>query len=1443
MSSISALPSTLSIASTAFSSAAPSDHGESSSPTSYSEHTSRATTPEPRTPESKSPAMTQHAFEHRPVYDESLLPRIPKTQPVQPLALDAQNPDHWVPRDERMVRLTGKHPYNVEAPLSALFSQGFLTPQNLFYVRNHGYVPQVTQQQARDWKLRIHGLVERDMEFTIQDLKENFPVVTLPITLVCAGNRRKEQNVVTKGLGFNWGAAGVSTGLFTGVYLSDILKFCRPKRPLLSAYPSYDTVVPGRARHVIFEGIDELPKGKYGTSQRLSWAMDQEKGMLIAWGLNGEDLAPDHGFPLRLVVPGQIGGRMVKWLNRIEVSDRESQHYLHFFDNKLLPTQLSADQARDEKKWWYDPKYIINELNVNAALCSPNHNEIVKISSDTVPQKLPLQGYAYTGGGRRITRVEISLDDGQTWQLADITYPEDLYRMYPVQEHPYFGKLDLSMTDMSFCWCFWTLEVDTQQLVDQDVKVISVRAGDESLQAMPRDMMWTAMSMMNSWWFRVAVHRTDDGSLRFEHPAPVDEDNRGWMMRMKEEGRDPRFPHFGGPSPFTAAASAPAAQVSAKSDLSPKEKDLALMLNPDKISTVITAAQLAEHGDSDGPEPWFVVHGHVFDGTGYLNDHPGGAQSIQLVAGEDATEDFLAIHSADAKKMLREYHLGKLEHSASLAGPAPVEEAQDPSKPFLEPKKWKRTRLVHKKTLSHDSRLFRFALAHDDQLIGLPTGQHVYLRIKTTNKATGEVDIVQRAYTPYSGSTQRGYLDILIKVYFPCEAVNQDTAAFTGGKMTMLLEKTPVGIEQDDVSIELKGPVGHFTYLGSGQVDWKPAHRARNVKKLAMIAGGSGITPIWSTLKAIADEYIASPPAEPIQIWLLYGNRTEEDILIREELETLEAALGGNLHIWHILSLTDKLAETWKMGRGHVNAACLREHLPPPPPAPVGEELEDTLALVCGPPAMEKGVSAALAELGWDLDRTHLMKYTYPWMVSLLLPFVMITLMVPTRIANMLKSDNRTALCKAQSQVNSLSSAINGTYNWCNMPHVRRTEYPRVNASYALEYVEVIHRHHKRTPYATNTLPVESYPWHCDDEASFHYAAPSPTHGTNQSANTYHKVYTSPVNPFIPRGFQGTCQFPQITRGGLDDSWQHGSDLYHVYHHLLGFLPEKYDPGLVSFRVTNNLITSQVASMVASGMFGDQTRQNFPLSIQPASIDSLEPAYRCLAAKKLFSEYGVGSKDPGWVAHLEAASSLYAHLDPICGISPADQGFHESFDHYFDNLSARLCHAKPLPCNVSNPSLCVTQAMADQVFRLGQYEYSYLYRDAGERTLAYSVGVYGVWIAELAQNLRDAMSTTEAPGPRYRHNVAHDGSISYILSILQGEEMVWPGMGSEVVFELYKKKGTQQYFIRVLWSGQVMRSSSPILGVLDMLDVDILLTYFDGLVGPEANKIQGMCSL
>ncbi|KAK3314891.1 histidine acid phosphatase [Apodospora peruviana] len=431
---------------------------------------------------------------------------------------------------------------------------------------------------------------------------------------------------------------------------------------------------------------------------------------------------------------------------------------------------------------------------------------------------------------------------------------------------------------------------------------------------------------------------------------------------------------------------------------------------------------------------------------------------------------------------------------------------------------------------------------------------------------------------------------------------------------------------------------------------------------------------------------------------------------------------------------------------------------------------------------------------------------------------------------------------------NSSDTTRYGTYNWCNMPHVRKTEYVKAAKEYELVYVELIHRHHKRTPYASNAFPVEPYHWNCDDQGLYFYGKPIDSKRKTPAAQTYWKGYLSAINPFVPSGWIGTCQFPQITTAGLDDSWQHGADLHDVYHDLLNFLPsrdsEKWRDRVV-YRVTNNLITSQVAGMVINGMWN--ASREVPLLVQASTIDSLEPKYPCAKASFLFDKIKSNER---WKEHLNAAKPLYSLLDNISGVPVTDNGFHEGLDHYYDNLSARQCHQKPFPCKIvdgkNDTSECITQDMANKAYRFGHWEYSHIYRDAGEMALTASVASFGVWIAELAEHLREVM--TEKQHVLWYHNIAHDGSVSRLLSVLQVDEMVWPGMGAEVVFEqFYKKKQTSGgggdggYFVRVLFGGRVLTSSNPSLGVMDMIPVETLLGYFDGLVGRGASLVAGKC--
>lgn len=158
-------------------------------------------------------------------------------------------------------------------------------------------------------------------------------------------------------------------------------------------------------------------------------------------------------------------------------------------------------------------RYMIRELNVNSAIACPDHDEVLK---GDIQDTYTLRGYAYAGGGRRITRVEISLDEGTTWELAEIQYPEDQFRNFAFDDAIY-GKVDLTQSDQCFCWSFWSFQVTVGRL--GEAPAITARAMDESLALQPRDMYWNAGGMMNNWWFRVCIHHLDDGGMRFEHPT------------------------------------------------------------------------------------------------------------------------------------------------------------------------------------------------------------------------------------------------------------------------------------------------------------------------------------------------------------------------------------------------------------------------------------------------------------------------------------------------------------------------------------------------------------------------------------------------------------------------------------------------------------------------------------------------------------------------------------------------------------------------------------------------------------------------------------------------------------------------------------------------------------------------------------------------------------
>lgn len=283
---------------------------------------------------------------------------------------------------------------------------------------------------------------------------------------------------------------------------------------------------------------------------------------------------------------------------------------------------VSPEESSKNPKWWQDDRYAIYDLSVNSAIAYPAHDERLSITSGK--SSYLAQGYAYGGGGRRITRVELSLDQGRTWRLADIQYPEDQYR--DTDQRLFGGRLDLVWRETCFCWCFWSSEIPKAQLVD--AKDILVRAMDESMNLQPRDIYWSVLGMMNNPWFRVAILREGD-ELRFEHPTQPALMPGGWMERAKKAGGDLTNGFWG-----ERIAGDESAVVEA-------ERVADVKMTKDGVTRIITLEELRQHDNDE--QPWFVVHGEVYDGTGFLKDHPGGAQSIVSAACQDASDEFMAI--------------------------------------------------------------------------------------------------------------------------------------------------------------------------------------------------------------------------------------------------------------------------------------------------------------------------------------------------------------------------------------------------------------------------------------------------------------------------------------------------------------------------------------------------------------------------------------------------------------------------------------------------------------------------------------------------------------------------------------------------------------------------------------------------------------------------------
>lgn len=332
-----------------------------------------------------------------------------------------------------------KEPFNAEPPLQGL-DDDWTTPFERFFVRSHGTIPDV---QPGGYLLTVEGHVERVLQLSLQDL-DQLPKISGPATIQCAENRKGELAREKSLEGIPWDAGAIGTAEWRGPRLADLIQRARPR--------------PG-ARHVWFEGLDAVTlldrQTVFGAELPLERVLRPEN--LIAMEMNGAPLSREHGYPARVVAPGTIGARCVKWLGRIVVTEKRSENWF---------------AARDYRT--PDGSEPIVDHPLNSAICRPRPGETVKAGKVTV------RGYAVASGtpGTRVAGVEVSPDGGATWTAAKLTEKEEPH-----------------------CWRLWSADVE----VAAGTPTLLVRATDSAGGRQPERPVWNPKGYLCNGWHRVPI--------------------------------------------------------------------------------------------------------------------------------------------------------------------------------------------------------------------------------------------------------------------------------------------------------------------------------------------------------------------------------------------------------------------------------------------------------------------------------------------------------------------------------------------------------------------------------------------------------------------------------------------------------------------------------------------------------------------------------------------------------------------------------------------------------------------------------------------------------------------------------------------------------------------------------------------------------------------------
>jgi sulfite oxidase len=334
---------------------------------------------------------------------------------------------------------------DLETPVE--FFNTWITTAEHFFVRNHMHEPATFDPS--DWKLNVGGEVEKPYTLNLAQLSKLEPHSVVN-TLECAGNGRAFQNPRVPGV--QWRKGAVSTGRFSGPRLRDLLERAG---------------VRATGKHVMFRGLDQVP-GRvppFIRSIPIEKAMDPDT--LVATRMNGTALPEHHGFPARALAPGWVGAASCKWLTEIKVLDKE------FDGNFMSPGYRWPNQpGKPGEAVKPEDTHPLTALNVKSLVASPGDGSTVRAGV------VHVRGTAWAGEGD-VVRVEVSTDDGSTWQPAELGNEKARY-----------------------AWRLWSF----QWKAKSGDYVIAVRATDSLGRTQPMAPVWNPSGYLNNAVDQVKIH-------------------------------------------------------------------------------------------------------------------------------------------------------------------------------------------------------------------------------------------------------------------------------------------------------------------------------------------------------------------------------------------------------------------------------------------------------------------------------------------------------------------------------------------------------------------------------------------------------------------------------------------------------------------------------------------------------------------------------------------------------------------------------------------------------------------------------------------------------------------------------------------------------------------------------------------------------------------------